>query len=194
MSEGKPIDRKLGVRVNTTSNWLSDGSLGANVSYTQLPDMTDPPFPDGVDPVSGNINLNHMNPVQGFTKNIDITFVLNANMTDRNGNALPASWALSTDGSGSFAPIMEGFCWFCPSTDNWRPILPLPNGMSVLRNPDGTVTIDDNSPNDNIGSYIFCLGLVVLIPERHFITIEPVIVGRGSGDPPVSSSVLAQQY
>jgi hypothetical protein len=193
MSEDGPIDRKLGVRVTTTSNWLSDGSLGANVSYTQLPDITVPPFPGGVDPVSGNINLDHMvTPVPGYTDNIDITFILNANMTDRNGNKLEATWARSTDGSGKYAPLMEGFCWFCPSPTNWRPIIPLPAGMSVIRNGGLSVTIDDNSPNNNVGSYVFCLGLVVMIPQRHFITIEPIIVGKGTGKPP-TASILAEQ-
>jgi hypothetical protein len=189
MSEDQPIDRKLGVRVNTTSNWLSDGSLGANVSYTEMTEITVPPFPGAVDPVTGNINLNIMGSVPGYTNNIDITFILNANMTDRNGNRLEATWARSTDGSGKYSPLMEGFCWFCASPSNWQPIIPLPAGMSVIRNGGTSVTIDDNSPNDNVGSYVFCLGLVVMIPQRHFITIEPVIVGKGATKPPTSSLV-----
>lgn len=174
-------DRTLAIQVNATSNWNVPG-LGANITYQIT--GSNPSFPNAITDTQGDINLSDMPTDPDFTDNIDITFTLNAAMTDQNGDPLASRWALSTEGSGSYE-TPEGFCWFCASPGNTDPISVA--GMSTVRNSDTSVTIDDNTPDDNAAEYFFCLGLVVLMPEPHFITIEPVITGKGNTRPPTAS-------
>lgn len=63
--------------------------------------------------------------------------------------------------------------------------------MSLVRNGDTTLTNDDNTTDDYM-SYIFCMGLMVTGLNNHFITIEPIIVGKGLGNA-LTSSILAEQ-
>jgi hypothetical protein len=185
MSEAVLLDRSLTIQVTATSNWIGPGpnDLGANISYQEF--ASDPNFPNAIDH-DGNIYLSRMRPSFKYTDNLDITFLLVAQMTQRDGKtALPARWAQPGEGSGTWPGVAEGFCWFCASSTDWRPI-PGPAGMSLIRNSDTSLTIDDNTP-DKVPSYRFCLGLMVPTLNNHFITIEPIIVGKGDTKPPTSS-------
>lgn len=181
-----PIDRTLTIQVNATSNWGING-LGANISYQIT--GSNPSFPNAITDPQGDINLSNMPTDPNFTDNIDITFILNAAMTDQNGNPLASRWALPSEGSGNY-DSPEGFCWFCASPGNTEPITVA--DMTTVRNSDTSVTIDDDTPDNYAAQYFFCLGLVALLPETHFITIEPVITGKGVGRPPVASHATSE--
>jgi hypothetical protein len=183
-----PLDRTLEIQVNATSNWTANG-LGANISYQIT--GSNPSFPNAITDPQGDIDLSAMPTDPNFTDNIDITFTLNAAMTDQNGNALPARWAVAGEGSGVY-DIPEGFCWFCAAPGNTRPMSVA--GMNTLRNGDLSVTINDDTPDNDAAQYFFCLGLVALLPETHFITIEPVISGKGGTTHPPTASRMAEQY
>jgi hypothetical protein len=180
-----PTDRSLTITVTATSNWIGPGpnDLGANISYAET--ASKPNYPNAIDN-AGNVYLGHMSSDPKYTDNLDITLILNAQMTARDGTTkLDARWALPTEGSGTY-PSPEGFCWFCASPTNWQPIA-TPPGMTLIRNGDTSITIDDNT-TDDFQSYIFCMGLMVPPVSNHFITIEPVIVGK-VGKPPTASLV-----
>jgi hypothetical protein len=178
-----PIDRSLTITVTATSNWLGSGptDLGANISYEET--ASKPNYPNAIDS-QGNIYLKNMSSDPKYTNNLDITLILNAQMTDRSGNPISARWALPTEGSGTY-PTPEGFCWFCASSTNWQPIA-MPAGMALIRNGDTSITIDDNTTGDFL-NYTFCMGLMVPPVSNHFITIEPIIVSKGVSKPPTAS-------
>ena len=185
MSELILPDRSLTISVTATSNWLGSGpdDLGATIRYNATDSK--PNFPNPIDN-DGNIYLGRMSSDKKYTDNLDITFNLIAQMTQRDGRtALAARWAQPGEGSGTWPGVAEGFCWFCASSSNWKPIAG-PAGMSLVRNGDTTLTIDDNTTDDYV-SYIFCMGLMVTGLHNHFITIEPVIVGKGNTQPPTAS-------
>ena len=185
MSEDTLPDRSLTIQVTATSNWLGSGpnDLGANISYEEF--ASDPNFPNAIDH-DGNIYLERMRPSFKYSDNLDITFLLIAQMTERDGKtALPARWAQPGEGSGTWPGVAEGFCWFCASPADWKPI-PAPAGLNAIRNGDASLTIDDDTPDDFM-NYIFCMGLMVPTLDNHFITIEPVIVGKGNTQPPTAS-------
>lgn len=182
MPNDPPADRTLTITVTATSNWGPNG-LGANISYSET--ASKPNYPNAIDN-KGNIYLKNMSSDPKYTDNLDITLILNAQMTDQNGNSISARWAYPSEGSGTY-PLPEGFCWFCASPSNWQPIA-IPQGMSVIRNSDTSITIDDNTTDDR-QNYIFCMGLMVPPAGNHFITIEPIIVSKGVSKPPTASLV-----
>jgi hypothetical protein len=189
MSEAVLLDRSLTITVTATSNWIGSGpnDLGANISYEET--ASKPNYPNAIDR-KGNIYLGRMSSDPKYTDNLDITLILNAQMTERDGKTkLDARWALPTEGSGKY-PLPEGFCWFCASSSNWQPIA-IPQGMNVIRNSNTSITIDDNT-TDDWQNYIFCIGLMVPPADNHFITIEPVIVSRGGTVPPTSPRLTEQ--
>jgi hypothetical protein len=185
-----PIDRTLSLTATPTLIWHGADNIGANMTYTQTGSV--PSMPNVVNNHTGMIDLSRLPANADYTDNVDITITLDASgLRDPQGNPVRAQWAnvgdpQTTGGNWNGVPPMTPWAWFCAnpppnaSTYVTTPVL-IPNMVSI-RNSDTVVSIDDNTPI-NSGSYIFCLGLVLLRPNgaRYFITIDPVIGGKGVG-------------
>jgi hypothetical protein len=163
-------DRTLAITVTATSNWFSPGNLGANITYSQT--GSNPNMPNVVKRNTGNIDLRHMPKNSKFTDNVDITLTLDDQITDESGNSLAARWAYADEGT----PPSQGFCWFTVSETD-PTIITIP-GMSTARMSETSILIDDSTP-DSATPYTFRMGLVVPSLNDYYITIDPVIVGKG---------------
>lgn len=183
-----PADRTLGITATPTLVW-NDGTynnIGATMAYTQTSSV--PNMPNKVDKKSGQIDLSHMPSNSNYTNNVDIIVTLDASaLRDLSGNPLAAQWSQVGDIIGwNGAPPTTPWCWFCAN--------PLPGSsqydhnqidvlnMTTVRTSDSVVFIDDNTLIGT-GNFTFCLGLTLLLPTgaRYFITIDPTIVGKGTG-------------
>lgn len=184
-----PSDRTLFITAKPTLTWHSPSFARiAAVQYTQ--GNTNPNMPNVVNPVSGDIRLGRMPNTPGFTDNVDITIALDtSNIVDSTGTKVVATWAPAQAGGMSGIPPATAYCWFINNPVPNMPIDYTPilvPGMTTGLNMDGTVLIDDNTPDDGPGqlsTYTFCLGLSVWTSQgpRVFVPIEPQIIGKGIG-------------
>jgi hypothetical protein len=184
-----PIDRTLSLTATPTLIWNGPDNISANMTYTQT--GSDPNMPNVVDRRTGFINLSAMPANKKYTNNIDITITLDASgLKDPSGNAIPASWANVGDPVNNpmngVAPNTP-WAWFCATPPKGQPYVTTPvliPNMASIRNSDTVVFIDDNTPV-TAANYIFCLGLLLWpAGRRYFITIDPIVGGKGVGLPP----------
>ena len=85
-----PANRSLNVTVNFTGTQANDGSYGGTVTFTQT--QSSPPM-NGVVDINGNIDLSQLPGNSTYNWAIGINLLLNAVVTDRNGNNVPCTWA-----------------------------------------------------------------------------------------------------
>jgi hypothetical protein len=182
-------DRTLVISCKPTLIWTSATppySIGASATYTYVstgsnPDMTGRVHADG------DIILHPLPQPQDFTNNVDITMMLDATgLVDPAGNAVRGRWALSTEYSGT-GPV-TGFAWFCAVQNVSRgqyDKTPIDvDGMSVARIGDTQILIDDNTPGNSSNDYAYCLGLVLPDYGNYYITLDPIVTGKGGGGNP----------
>lgn len=183
MTAATKQDRTLTIKCTPTLQWHSANhppySITGSMVYEQTGSV--PNMPNAVDRQSGDIDLHNMPNNSKYTDNIDITLVLDpSQIVDPEGKSIPARWA--TQGEGT-EPGM-GAAWFInlPPPVNYTPITVA--DMTIVRNSDTQVTIDDNTPGTP-QRYAFCLGLVLPQQDNYFMAFEPIISGKGLGRPPV---------
>ena len=173
-------DRTLAIVATPTLIWRGDGGIGATMSYQQTEAV--PSMPGVVDHQSGNINLGKMPKNSRFTDNIDVLIFLDAsNCVDAQGKPITVRWAQPNEGN---YPNDFGCIWFCATPQPGQPKnttqIAVP-GMSTGRISDTLVFIDDNTP---MGTPLYTFCMAIVIPDRggYYITIDPVIGGKGQGN------------
>lgn len=171
-------DRTLTVIVTPTLVWRNDGSIGATIAFSQ--GNSNPNMPNRVNPANGNISLQGMPRNANYNDNVDITLTLDTSQCkDRNGNAVVARWAYATEGN---PPDDVGYCWFVANPQPGQPKnlqhIAI-DGMTVSRIDDTNILIDDDTA-DGSDTYTFCMGFVLPDYSNYYITIDPVISGKGT--------------
>lgn len=173
------IDRSLVIVVTPTLVWRADGGIGATISYQQTEAV--PNMPGAVDRQTGNITLKNW-PANGrYTDNIDVyLFLDSSNCVDQSGNPITVRWAQPNEGN---YPIDYGSIWFCATPQPGQPKdttqIAVP-GMATGRINDTLVYIDDNTPRGG-AAYTFCTAIVIPDRGNYYITIDPVLGGKGTG-------------
>jgi len=185
-------DRKLKITVTPTLVWNSTNppDIGATVEFSQDNGETDPPMPDVVNPTTGRIDISDMPVDDKFTDNIDIKIKLDTSkMKNADGSKLTgkARWANSDEGpyqwNGTSGYL--GFGWFCqmnaspPPAYNRIPPTTITN-MSFDRQNDTELKIDDDTPEETT-EYAFCVAFVLEGYGNYYISIDPIISGKGVG-------------
>lgn len=177
-----PVDRTLNITCVPTLIWQPNGEIGAGMAYSQ---GTSVPNMPGVVDRQGTIRLKNMPANNNYTDNVDIMFTLDASgCVDQYGNSIGVRWAYPTEGN---PPNDVGCCWFVanvpPGGTKDTTAISIP-GMTTGRTGDSVVFIDDNTPDDapgNTSLYTFCLAIVIPSRSNYYITIDPTIVGKGTG-------------
>jgi hypothetical protein len=184
-------DRTLSITATPTLIWHGPDNIGANLSYQQTGSV--PNMPNAVNRQTGFIDLSKMPANSNYTNNVDIMITLDASgLRDPSGNTVPAAWANVGDpvtNPMNGVPPNTPWAWFCATPPPGFPYVTTPvliPNMASIRNSDSVVFIDDNTPLTS-AYYIFCLGLVLWpAGRRYFITIDPIVGGKGAGNPPTS--------
>lgn len=178
-----PIDRTLNITCTPTLIWQPNGEIGATMAYAQGASV--PNMPNVVNPANGNISLGRMPSNNNYTDNVDISFTLDSShCVDQNGNSIGVRWAYPAEGN---PPDDVGCIWFCntPAPGQRKDTTAISiNGMTTGRISDSVLFIDDNTPDDAPGqpsTYTFCMAIVIPSRSNYYITIDPAIVGKGTG-------------
>lgn len=164
-------NRPYSINAPFTCNYSALGS------YPQMPPSTVQP--------NGDLVLDKLPDSKDFNNNIDVTIGLDpSQLFDHTGkNPVRARWATSTEYSGT-GPV-TGFGWFCAVQNAPRrqyDTTPISvQGMGFLRLSDNQLMINDDT-NNNGPSYAYCLGLVLPDYDNYYITLDPVIGGKGIGN------------
>ena len=104
-----------------------------------------------------------------------------ADCVDAQGKPITVRWAQPNEGN---YPNDFGCIWFCATPQPGLPKnttqIAVP-GMSTGRISDTLVFIDDNTP---MGTPLYTFCMAIVIPDRggYYITIDPVIGGKGQGN------------
>ena len=176
------VDRTLSISCRPTLTWNS-WTVPYNITGTMVYTQTgsNPQMGQIVDPSSGDINLRNMPNNSNYNDNVDIYMTLDTSgLVDHDGNPISGRWALSGEGT---MPGM-GAAWFINPPPVGGPIdytpIPNPTGMSIDRQSDALVVIDDDT---GLGTptYAFCTGLVLPGFDNYFMAFEPLISGKGKG-------------
>ena len=182
-----PSHRTLKFKVIVWSNWSvaegsSAGTLEASTTFEQI--GHEGVGEDAVHPQAGHIDLGRLlDAPDDFTHHVKIDVHLEAHMTDERGQPVHARWAKVGEGPNpgpKYSGAKQGFCWFVANCGDAAPIA-VPH-VSANRVSDRLVRIDDHR---EVGHpmYIYNLGLVVELPGGpHFITIDPIVTGKGIGN------------
>ncbi len=168
--------RRLSFKVIVWSDWTAGGELRASTTYEQTGHHG--VSEDAVHPQAGHIDLGRLADSPDFTHQVRIEVALESHMTDQRGQPVHARWARV--GEGPTASISEhGFCWFVVNCGD-RTAVAVPHVASI-RLSDRLLQIDDSRELGH-PMYIYNLGLVVELPgAAHFITIDPIVTGKGIG-------------
>lgn len=175
-------DRTLSITCTPTLIWNSSSppyNIGATIVYAQT--GSNPNMPNVVDRQTGDINLRNMPNNANFTDNIDIYLTLDTSqLKTPNGAPVTGRWAMAGEGS---QPGM-GAAWFINIPQPGGPInytpIAVPTGMTIDRQSDTLVVIDDNTP-DGSPTYAFCTAIVLPDYGNYFISFEPLISTKGKG-------------
>ena len=171
------IARTLNITCTPTLVWRPDGSIGATMAYSQGTSV--PNMPNVVNPANGNINLGRMPNNKNYTNNVDVNITLDSShCVDQNGNSIGVRWAYPNEGN---PPNDIGCIWFVNTPPQGQPkdttAIAVP-GMSTGRTSDSLVFIDDNTPMAG-PAYSFCMAIVIPSRSNYYITIDPVVSGKG---------------
>lgn len=171
------IDRSLVIVLTPTLVWQPNGGIGATIAYKQTESI--PNMPNAVGN-SGNITLSPWKKDARYTDNLDVFIFLDTSKcVDASGNAITVRWAQPNEGNH---PNDFGCIWFCktplPGANKDTTQIAVP-GMSTGRINDTLVYIDDNTPATTAASYTFCTAIVVPDRGNYYITIDPLIGGKG---------------
>ena len=176
------IDRTIEVTVTPTLNYPAPGQYGATVEYTQTGQDPDTGNMKNRVKKNGDVKLTNLQDVDRYTDNIDIVFTLDTSkLVDENGDKVEGRWATASEYSGE-GPV-TGFLWYCTLKDATKreyDLTPISvPGMTAARLSDTQVQIDDNTPA-TAPDYAYCLGLVLSSKGGYYITLDPMIGGKGS--------------
>lgn len=178
-TETTTADRTISMTCTPVLVWYDDGSIGANVTFSQTGGV--PSAMAGRVDSHGAINLADMPVDAAYNDNIDVTINLDTSqMFDQDRNAVAGRWATAEEYSGE-GPV-TGFCWFCgtDANGNYSSAIPVTiDGMTTSRLSDTAVLINDDTP-DAGPAYAYCLGLVLVRPNQnnYYITIDPRITSK----------------
>ena len=173
------IDRSLVIVCTPTLVWRADGGIGAGMAYQQTEAV--PNMPNAVDR-SGNITLTGWAVNKRYTDNIDVFFFLDSSKcVDAQGNPITVRWAQPNEGN---YPDDFGCIWFCATPAPGQPKnttqIAIP-GMTTGRINDTLLYIDDNTPTGG-PAYTFCTAIVIPDRGNYYITIDPILGGKGAGN------------
>lgn len=177
-----PSHRALRFKVIVWSNWSAgqdgaDATLEASTTFEQT--GHEGVGEDVVHPQAGHIDLGRLlHAPDDYTHHVGIDITLESHMTDAHGQPVHARWAKPGEGPNPEIAA-QAFCWFVASCGDAAPIA-VPH-VTPRRVSDRIVRIDDHR---EVGQpmYIYNLGLVVELPGGpHFITIDPIVTGKGIG-------------
>lgn len=181
-TETDTLDRQITMTCTPVLIWYDDGSIGANVTFSQTGGV--PSAMAGRVDSHGAIDLTNMPVDAAYNDNIDVTINLDTSqMVDRNRIAVAGRWATAEEYSGE-GPV-TGFCWFCgtDANGNYSSAVPITiPGMATVRLSPTAVLINDDTP-DAGPAYAYCLGLVLPdLPNQngYYITIDPRITSKTS--------------
>lgn len=164
------------------TSWNRPYSIGATFTCNYSAFGSNPPMPNSVLP-NGDLVLDRLPDPRDFNNNVDVTINLDTTqLFDHTGqNPVRGRWATSTEYSGT-GPV-TGFGWFCAVQNTPRrqyDTTPISvQGMSFIRLSDTQLMINDDTPN-NGPDYAYCLGLVLPDYDNYYITLDPVIGGKGT--------------
>lgn len=174
------IDRSLVIVCTPTLVWRPDGSIGATMAYQQTEAI--PNMPNALDR-AGNITLSPWKKDPRYTDNIDVFFFLDSSKcVDAQGKPITVRWAQPDEGN---YPNDFGCIWFCatPQPGKAKDTTQIAvTGMVTGRINDTLCFIDDITPANAAVAYTFCTAIV--LPDRggYYITIDPVLGGKGQGN------------
>lgn len=160
-----PSNRSLNVTVNFTGTQANDGSYGGTVTYTQT--HSSPPMA-GLVNINGNIDLDKMPGNSQYNWAIGMNFMLNAVVTDRNGNNVPCTWANTLGQACAITGPGGGAA----------------NGMTVSQPSPTQLSIananDDQHKSKADRTYTYKLGVMLPSVNNYFISLDPTITNSGT--------------
>nr|WP_298897150.1 hypothetical protein [uncultured Altererythrobacter sp.] len=187
---GTKKNRKLKIKCAPTLEWISSTKpydIGATMAFDEDDKDTEPSMP-GVVSTDGDIDISDLPANDDYNDNIDITFKLETGgILGPDGKKIKGKvrWAYATEGAYTYEGESgdTGYGWFCKLNDNPPPAYDkLPpqtiEGMSFVRNGDGSIEIKDDTPDGTPG-FGYCVGFVLEDYDNYYISIDPRVSSKG---------------
>lgn len=179
-------DRTLAIVVKPVlvwKSWNKPYDIEATFTCTLSANGTVPAMNANRVAANGDIDFYPLPDPQHYNDNVDVTLTLDTSaLVDHSGtHAVRGRFATSSEYSGT-GPV-TGFGWFCaiqnvPRRQYDKTPIQVAN-MTFIRQSDTQLLIDDDTPGTSSVSYAYCMGLVLPDYDNYYITLDPVVGGKG---------------